>query len=237
MHPSALRNAKQFFQTYLSDRPESVIVEIGSQDVNGSLRNVAPPNVKYLGVDFVVGKGVDVVIDDPYKLPFDDESIDAVVTSSCLEHSEMFWVLFLEILRILRPSGLLYINVPTNADFHRYPVDCWRFYPDSGDALVTWGKRNGLNPLLLESYVDKKHMGIWNDYVAVFLKDETKKAMYPNRILQIKDDYYNGRVAEKSGFLNLCETTEDQSNIADRLKRGYWERMYKATISKIETDE
>jgi SAM-dependent methyltransferase len=119
------------------------IVDIGSQDVNGSLRSVAPPNNKYIGVDFVEAKGVDVVITDPYSLPFEDESVDAVVSSSCFEHSEFFWLLFNEALRILKPTGLLYINVPSNGQFHRYPVDCWRFYPDSGVALQNWGKRSG----------------------------------------------------------------------------------------------
>jgi SAM-dependent methyltransferase len=71
-----------------------------------------------------------------YKLPFADGSVDVVLSSSCFEHSEFFWLLFLEILRVLRPEGLFYLNAPSNGPFHRYPVDCWRFYPDSGNALV-----------------------------------------------------------------------------------------------------
>ena len=30
---------------------------------------------------------------------------------------------------------LFYLNAPSNGEFHRYPVDCWRFYPDAGGAL------------------------------------------------------------------------------------------------------
>ena len=143
MHPSALRNGKLFFETYAAMLADASVVDIGAQDVNGSLKDVMPSHLRYTGVDFVEGKGVDVVLDDPYTLPFADESVDIVVSNSCLEHSEMFWPSFLEMLRVLRPTGLLYLNVPSNADFHRYPVDCWRFYLDSGVALVSWARRNG----------------------------------------------------------------------------------------------
>jgi SAM-dependent methyltransferase len=140
MHNTAMQHGKLFFDTYVDDRADLTIVDIGAQDVNGSLRTVAPANCKYVGVDFAEGKGVDVIIDDPYALPFDDATIDVCVSSSCFEHSEFFWLSFLEVLRILKPEGLLYLNVPSNGYFHQYPVDCWRFYPDSGRALQNWAR-------------------------------------------------------------------------------------------------
>lgn len=213
MHPSALNNGKLFFDTYTSSLDAATVVDIGAQNVNGSLSDVMPSHFRYIGVDFVKAKGVDVVLDDPYKLPFDDESVDIVVTSSCLEHSEMFWLMFLEILRVLRPSGLLYMNVPSNGDFHRYPVDCWRFYPDSGNALVTWARRNGLRPQLLESFVSEQCGDLWNDYVAVFVKNEEFAASYPARMIASKSDFTNGMVAGKPDILNLRPESQDQSNL------------------------
>ena len=156
MHPSAFEFGMAFSDTYCKNRSGIVIVDVGSQDVNGSLRDVFPDGTDYIGVDFCEGKGVDVVLDDPYKLPFEDGTIDVVVCSSVFEHSQFFWVLFLEIIRILKPEGLFYLNVPSNGYVHRYPVDCWRFYPDSGLALVEWAERNGYTPALLESFVGKK---------------------------------------------------------------------------------
>jgi SAM-dependent methyltransferase len=154
MHLSAMNNCKSFFQTYAEFFPSdksTKVVEIGSQDVNGSLRSVAPDAFDYIGVDFQAAKGVDVVLTDPYSLPFASESVDMVLSSSCFEHSEMFWLVLLEIMRVLKPRGLFYLNVPSAGSFHRYPVDCWRFYPDSGRALVQWSKRSGGNAELLES--------------------------------------------------------------------------------------
>ncbi len=208
-----MANASLFFQTYIPTGEGKVILEIGSQDVNGSIRQVAPKGAKYTGVDFVEGKGVDVVLDDPYTLPFDDNSIDVCVSSSVFEHSEMFWILFLEILRILKPDGLFYLNVPSNGNFHRYPVDCWRFYPDSGNALVTWAKRNNYSPAMLESFVSNQTSDVWNDFIAVFVKEEVNAIKYPNRILQIKKDFYNGIAQNNQEILNLNFFPEDQKKL------------------------
>ena len=208
-----MSNCKNFFEAYFdsfSDSGKVKIIEIGSQDVNGSLREIAPKNCEYIGVDFVEGKGVDIVLSDPYSLPFESDSADIVLSSSCFEHSEMFWLVFLEILRVLKSKGLFYLNVPSNGSFHRYPVDCWRFYPDSGQALVSWAKRNAINATLLESYVSFQKGDIWNDFVAIFLKNEQFIDNFPKRILDQKSDFQNGFIHGKNDILKPSSNPEDQ---------------------------
>jgi SAM-dependent methyltransferase len=213
MHYTALKNCKHFFEAYSQyvgeEGQKIVVADIGSQDVNGSLKSVLPPGFDYVGVDFVEGKGVDVVITDPYKLPFPDGSFDVVLSSSCFEHAEMFWLVFLEIMRVLKPHGLFYLNAPSNGAFHRWPVDCWRFYPDSGNALISWAKRNNINAALLESYTGVQEFDIWNDFVAVFIKDEKTVNKYPRRILDSKSDITNGIVYGSNQFINYTEPTQD----------------------------
>lgn len=194
MHTSAMEFGAAFFNTYLRDLKNLKIVDIGAQDVNGSLRTVAQPQHQYIGVDFASGEGVDIVIADAYKLPFESESINVVVCSSCLEHSEFFWLLFNEMLRILRPSGLLYINAPSNGPYHRYPVDCWRFYPDSGLALQRWGNRNGFKVALLESFIGAKKIEPWNDFVAIFVKEKSFISSHRERIIKLFPGSQNGYV-------------------------------------------
>ena len=92
MHKSALNTGALFFLVYLAHQDDLTIVDIGSQDVNGSLKNVSPPQHRYIGVDFSSSNGVDFVLTDPYEYPFDSGSIDCVVSSSCFEHSEFFWL-------------------------------------------------------------------------------------------------------------------------------------------------
>jgi SAM-dependent methyltransferase len=218
MHQSAVHNCRAFFETYSKGFGSSSnvkVVEIGSQDVNGSLRQICPKEFDYVGLDFQDAKGVDIVLDDPYSLPLANESVDIVLSSSCFEHSEMFWLVFLEVLRVLKPGGLFYLNVPSAGNFHRYPVDCWRFYPDSGKALITWAKRNGINATMLESYTQRGEK--WQDFVAVFLKDESLADRFPARILGTKTDFENGQLFGEDGLFNeswICQNDKKLQTIS-----------------------
>lgn len=213
MHETARRNAELFFKTYTGGLQALKIVEIGSQDVNGSIREYSPETATYIGLDFSEGKGVDLVLGDPYSLPFETESLDVVVSSSCFEHSEFFWLLFNEIMRVLKPEGLFYLNVPSNGPFHRYPVDCWRFYPDSGNALVAWAQRSGYNSIQLESFTTGQDEGIWNDFVSIFLKNKAYLDRHPNRILTTINNYTNGLTYENNSFHNIRQLPEDMAKL------------------------
>jgi SAM-dependent methyltransferase len=213
MHPTAMDNGRLFFECYLGDGAARTLVDIGSKDVNGSLRSYAPASCRYVGVDFAAGPGVDLVLDDPYRLPFEPDSVDAVVSSSCFEHIEFFWLMFNEVLRVLKADGLFYLNAPSNGEYHRYPVDCWRFYPDAGLALVNWGRRSGYNPALLESFTTRQRLDVWNDCVAVFVKDAAHADRHPSRMLARLDNYMNGRVHGHAGILHLQIPSEDLAKL------------------------
>jgi SAM-dependent methyltransferase len=219
MHQSAFENCQHFFSCYgkeIASQSQSVrVIEIGAKIVdgsivNGSIRSCSPKEFEYIGLDFEQGNGVDLLLSDPYVLPFDNDSIDVVLTSSVFEHSEMFWLVYLEILRVLKPTGLYYMNAPSNGYFHRFPVDCWRFYPDSGNALVTWARRNNINAALLESYTSSQKGAVWNDFVAVFLKDSKHINLYPNRILTSNlVDFQNGKINGNNDFVKYNRMPED----------------------------
>lgn len=222
MHLSALNFGRLFFETYRDNLPAgSKIVDIGAQNVNGSIKDVCPDDYQYIGVDFVEGKGVDVILDDPYSLPFEDESIDAIVCSSCFEHSDMFWLVFNEILRILKPTGLVYINAPSNGYVHRWPVDCWRFYPDAGNALVNWAKRSGYDPVLLESFVGHRASdsldGAWNDFVAVFAKSQALQEQFTKKMLHALENFDNARLPGSDELINFQQDPPD-FRLIDRLR-------------------
>ena len=73
MHPSAMQNCKAFIDSYFPVSPGTAkmkVVDIGAQDIYGSLREVCHEGLQYVGVDVVSGKGVDIVLEDPYVLPF-----------------------------------------------------------------------------------------------------------------------------------------------------------------------
>ena len=76
--------------------------------MNSSVKLNLAENIDYVGVDICKGENVDIVLEDPYKLPFENESIDAVISISTFEHTQFFWLSYLEILRVLRNDGLFF---------------------------------------------------------------------------------------------------------------------------------
>lgn len=212
MHKSAFLSASRFCETYLSE-PVPTVVEIGSQVVEEqlSLRQAFVGVDSYIGVDFISGKGVDVVADDPYCLPFEDGIADVVVSSSCFEHAEFFWLSFVEMCRIAKPDSLIYISAPSNGRIHRYPVDCWRFYPDSGVALQKWARRNGYDITLLESFTLHQDEDVWNDFVAVFAKGKYAAEGFVPRMLYGLTEFTNGIVNTGPNLLNATSMSEDMA--------------------------
>lgn len=146
------------------------IVDLGSSNVNGSYRSLFPEADSYLGMDLEEGPGVDVVLDQPYELPIEPASADLVLSGQMLEHSKHFWKTFSEIERILKPEGLAFIIAPSAGPIHRFPVDCYRFYPDAYEALAEW---SGLR--LVHCWHDQR--GPWRDLVGVFQKGGTVRAL------------------------------------------------------------
>lgn len=148
MHQSSMKKMATFLEKYLSHaRNEKLdIVDLGSQDVNGSYRDIfANSNWIYRGMDMAPGKNVDIVLRDPYHWrEIKSNTVDVLISGQAFEHIEFFWLTMLEIRRILKPNGLCCIIAPSAGSEHRYPVDCWRFYPDGFSAL---GKYAGMEIL------------------------------------------------------------------------------------------
>ena len=215
MHDSALESFIEFKKIYLDNKQSKkiAITEIGSQAINSSVKNSLNEKYDYTGVDITAGENVDIVLKDPYKLPFSDESIDVVISISTFEHTEFFWLTYLEILRILKPDGLFFLNVPSNSKFHRHSSDSWRFYPDSSIALEKWGIKNNYNPKVLEHYTNLENgRDIWNDYVSITIKDKKFIDKYEKRILDFKKNFTNGRKNNFQGIINFQEIPQDQNN-------------------------
>ena len=108
MHPSSMKNMELAIEKYVNPLREAdpsrklKIVDIGAQNVNGSYRTLFPVNsYDYLGADLSVGKGVDLVIGDPYHIPIGDNYADFVISGQMLEHNEFFWLTFSEKIRIV----------------------------------------------------------------------------------------------------------------------------------------
>ena len=79
-----------------------------------------------VNIDFYPFRNVDIVA-DAGRLPLKDSSVDAVVCESLLEHVADPAKVILEIKRVLKPGGLVYITAPFIAGFHSSPSDYYRW--------------------------------------------------------------------------------------------------------------
>ena len=201
MHETALYYGKKFFENYVLKK--SKILDIGSKDENGSLKRYTNNQHEYIGIDMVPGKNVDIVQEDPYIIPFDNDTFDIVTSTSVFEHSSMFWVLANEIFRVLKPNGLFYLNAPSNGPYHTYPLDCYRFYPDAAQGIAEWGIRSGYkNLIVLESFIGNKKLDNWNDYVCIFLKDKKYINEYKTKIIDNHKFYTFGKKFNNTKIYN-----------------------------------
>lgn len=165
MHKTSYRHMSRLINKYLNRDESLKVVDIGSYRVderNLSYRElIDSPHWTYVGVDIAKGPNVDVVMKSTYDLPFENDSVDLIICGQVFEHVEYFWLTWKEMVRILKPGGQIFLIAPSRGYDHKYPVDCWRFYPDSYRALAKWG---GLE--LLEAHTD-----------GVFQQTETKLSL------------------------------------------------------------
>jgi SAM-dependent methyltransferase len=105
---------------------EGKVLEVGSRNVNGTLRDVLPIT---LGIDLEAGKGVDLVMDACGLIEkFGEGSFDHVVTSDCFEHVEFWEPALRNSWGVLKKGGKFLFSVPTQKKgFHSYPYDYWRW--------------------------------------------------------------------------------------------------------------
>lgn len=185
MHQTSYNKMKGFVSEYLDPKTSLDIIDIGSQDVNGSYRDLFNyPDWYYTGTDLEGGSGVDLVLHDPYCWKeLKTSSFDVVVSGQALEHIEYFWITMLEIQRIMKPGGLCCIIVPSAGYEHRYPVDCYRFYADGFNALARYAHLSAL-----EIYTQKEDVGvegdIWRDTVMIAKKE--RQSFLTSMKLQVK---------------------------------------------------
>lgn len=170
MHKTAKDNAQKFFDQYCKQDIESkIVLDIGSLDINGSLYEIFKEAKEYIGLDQSEGKNV-TIAGNSHNIPISNNAVDIIICSSCFEHDDMFWVSFLEMCRVLKSGGYIYIQAPSNGPYHAHPVDNWRFYKDSWAALEKWGQYNNYNIKLVESYVSDiiDPSGGWLDSVGIY---------------------------------------------------------------------
>ena len=228
MHKSAYEIGQKFLDRYWRMGMTSIL-EVGSLDVNGTLKDFQPAGSDWVGIDLEAGEGVDVVVEKSAPLPFKNQSFDLIVATSIFEHDPMFWTTFNEMLRVTKDGGFIFVSAPSNGWVHRYPLDVYRFYPDAGVALEEWGTRTRPNLKLQESFISERDGDVWNDFIAVF---SLGKESHENKIYK---DTPSTNIWDESQFVedSLSEAPEDM-RIINQLRKAEGDFSKEAFLAELE---
>ena len=107
------------------------ILEVGSLDVNGSLRSeILKSNPrKYIGVDIANGPGVDEICDATNLVQkYSKRSFDIVIATEVLEHVLNWKLAISNMKNVVKFGGIILITTRSiGYPKHNYPNDFWRF--------------------------------------------------------------------------------------------------------------
>lgn len=147
------------------------VVEIGSADVNGTIRPFFSGS-HYTGVDLTQGPGVDIVASgDTVALP--DDAADLAISCECFEHNPKWRETFLNMHRMTRAGGVV---VVTCASRGRLEHGTARTTPHEspGTRSVGWDYYRNLNP---DDFTRQLHLEDLFDSYA-FFRNEVSKDLY-----------------------------------------------------------
>jgi SAM-dependent methyltransferase len=110
-HQEQLKFVQTTTQSLTKDFSHLKILEIGSFDVNGSIRKFFNKS-NYVGVDLSVGPGVDVVCEGN-KLDHADNTYDVTLSCECFEHNPYWAETFNNMCRMTKLGGVVIFTCAT----------------------------------------------------------------------------------------------------------------------------
>lgn len=165
MHHHAFRFVQRVAeQLAASASPVTRVLEIGSRNINGSVRPLFPA-VAYLGVDVVDGPGVDVVADGATVSP--PEAPDCVLCCEVLEHTDQAEAIIAHALELLPAGGHLIVTCAAPDRAPHSAVDGGPLRPDEYYAnldpvtLAAWVTTHGGAVSTLDHYPGRGDVYLW----------------------------------------------------------------------------
>lgn len=117
----------------LCDKKGADILELGSRRVNQMDKwNEYFENANYTGFDYYPGENVDITGDAHKLSQYFDKKFDLIFSSAVFEHLAMPWQVALEIIKLLKPGGYVFIETHYCHNSHERP---WHFFQFSEEAL------------------------------------------------------------------------------------------------------
>ncbi|MBI5416532.1 glycosyltransferase [Candidatus Poribacteria bacterium] len=192
------------------------ILDVGSYGVNGTYKEIFSDKNKYLytGLDLAPGPNVDFVPKDPYSWnELEPGSFDVIISGQTFEHIEFPWLIMEEMENKIKPNGLICLIAPSRGPEHKYPLDCWRYYPDGFCALAKWV---GLKVLDVKTVWGSSGFSDgsdqWGDTFAIMHKDvvktSEKKIKHTRKPINNTINRNNPLISSKKDFYYAFERNE-----------------------------
>ena len=118
------------FQQFLEETKGKPCLQIGIKNVFGGKFG---PN--WVATDLYDKRKIVDYNYDVHDMGFQDNEFDGIVCWSVLEHVPYPQKAIEEMRRVLKPGGLIWIQLPFNFPYHEAPKDYWRVTPD---GLRVW---------------------------------------------------------------------------------------------------
>jgi hypothetical protein len=185
---------QQWQKTISTNNREGIrVLEIGSREVTGkSSMRKAFPLACYVGFDYYPGDNVDVV-GDVHKLSSyfaGQEKFDIIFSSACFEHFAMPWVVAIEIAKILKIGGLVFVETHFSFSSHERP---WHFFQFSDMGLrVLFSPALGFE--LIEAGMSNPIVGRFSKFADSYLRYKSIRGLYCHC------EYFGKKVKEVESF-------------------------------------
>ena len=161
----------------IGNKPGMRVLEVGSREVTGpsNARN-AFSNAEYVGFDYYPGDNVDVV-GDAHKLSSyfkDEERFDVVYSSACFEHFAMPWIVAVEMAKVLKVGGFVFVETHFSYSSHERP---WHFFQFTDLALkVLFSEALGFE--CVEAGVSNPIVGRFSSLADPYLRNQIVGGLY-----------------------------------------------------------
>ena len=133
VHDDKIKHGKWIdYLITLCDKPGMQVLEVGSRNVTGDLFRDKFHYATYTGFDYYEGENVDVVGDAHQLSKYFDDKFDLIFSSAVFEHLAMPWIASIEMIKLLKNGGYVFIETHYSYSSHERP---WHFFQFSENAL------------------------------------------------------------------------------------------------------